>query len=193
MYIFKPKIPIWVNFGGSSTGRCLYILWHLVYFTAIWYMLWTFGIFFPIWVFCNKKKLATLSSYEMNVQSGVNVSLTGTKMVFCGLNSVRQTCHLLRFSQFRKLIPFLDEEQLFIRASWYKLLCSIFGDCQHRGCQMVCFQTKNLDLGKFLRALERKKLVYSIFIWKILRPFGIVYGHLAIKRQFGIFPPVLLY
>jgi hypothetical protein len=44
-YIFKPKIPIWVNFGGSCDGRCWYILWPLVYFTVssvyfgvIWYM-----------------------------------------------------------------------------------------------------------------------------------------------------------
>jgi hypothetical protein len=26
-YIFKPKIPIWVNFVGSCNGRRLYILW----------------------------------------------------------------------------------------------------------------------------------------------------------------------
>jgi hypothetical protein len=26
-HIFKPKIPILVNFGGSCNGRCCYILW----------------------------------------------------------------------------------------------------------------------------------------------------------------------
>jgi hypothetical protein len=38
-YIFKPKIPIWVNFGGPWNRKDLYILWpfgiyygHLVYF-----------------------------------------------------------------------------------------------------------------------------------------------------------------
>jgi hypothetical protein len=31
-YIIKPKIPIWVNFGGSCDGRC-------------WYILWSFGLF----------------------------------------------------------------------------------------------------------------------------------------------------
>jgi hypothetical protein len=31
-YIFRPKIPIWVIFGGSCNGRC-------------WYILWTFGLF----------------------------------------------------------------------------------------------------------------------------------------------------
>jgi hypothetical protein len=52
-HIFKPKIPIWVNFGGSYNGRCWYILWpfdyfkgHLSYFVdfiIIWY------ICFPFW------------------------------------------------------------------------------------------------------------------------------------------------
>jgi hypothetical protein len=42
-HIFKPKIPIWVNFGRSCNGRCWYILCpfglfygHLWYFVAIW-------------------------------------------------------------------------------------------------------------------------------------------------------------
>jgi hypothetical protein len=26
-FIFRPKIAIWVNFGGSCNGRCWYILW----------------------------------------------------------------------------------------------------------------------------------------------------------------------
>jgi hypothetical protein len=33
IYIFKPKMPIWVNFGGSCNGRC-------------WYILWPFGLFY---------------------------------------------------------------------------------------------------------------------------------------------------
>jgi hypothetical protein len=46
-FIFKPKISLWVNFGGNCYRRCWYILWtfglfygHLVYFKAIWYILW---------------------------------------------------------------------------------------------------------------------------------------------------------
>jgi hypothetical protein len=31
--ILKPKIQIWVNFGGPCNGRC-------------WYILWTFGLFY---------------------------------------------------------------------------------------------------------------------------------------------------
>jgi hypothetical protein len=36
---FKPKFPVWVNFGGCCNGRCWYI------FTAIRYILWPFGMF----------------------------------------------------------------------------------------------------------------------------------------------------
>jgi hypothetical protein len=36
-FVFKPKIPIWVSFGGSCDGRC-------------WYILEPFGIFNGFWV-----------------------------------------------------------------------------------------------------------------------------------------------
>jgi hypothetical protein len=69
MVYFQPKITIWVNFGGSSNGKCWYILWpfglfydHLVYFAYIWYILTTSGLFFPVLVCCTKKNLATLIS-----------------------------------------------------------------------------------------------------------------------------------
>jgi hypothetical protein len=38
---------------------------------------------------------------------------------------------------------------------------------------MAYFQTKNTNLGKFWRVLQRKMLVYIMAIWSILRPFGI--------------------
>jgi hypothetical protein len=57
-YIFKPKIPIGVNFGDV----CRYILWQfvlfyfqLVNFVAIWYILRSFGIFFPCWYVVPRK------------------------------------------------------------------------------------------------------------------------------------------
>jgi hypothetical protein len=68
MFIFKQKIPIWVNFGGP------YIDWKMLkYFMAVWNILQTFGIFYDhlvnivfIWysfilvlVSCTKKNLAT--------------------------------------------------------------------------------------------------------------------------------------
>jgi hypothetical protein len=42
-HVLKPKIPIWINFGGPWNGKCWYILWpygihysNLVYFMASW-------------------------------------------------------------------------------------------------------------------------------------------------------------
>jgi hypothetical protein len=45
-FVFKPKIPIWVNFGGSCNGKSWYILCpyglfycYWKYFMVIWYVL----------------------------------------------------------------------------------------------------------------------------------------------------------
>jgi hypothetical protein len=46
-----------------------------------------------------------------------------------------------------------------------------------QGCQMVWFQTKDPNLGKFWRVLLWKILVFFMTIWSILRPFEIFYGH----------------
>jgi hypothetical protein len=60
----------------------------------------------------------------------------------------------------------------------------------------IYFRTKNENLDKFRRVLKWKMFVYFMAIWKILRPFGIFYGHLVyfmaiwyILWQFGIFLP----
>jgi hypothetical protein len=45
-------------------------------------------------------------------------------------------------------------------------------------CQMVYFQTKNSNLGKFWRVLQWNFLVYFMVIWSILRPFDKCCGHL---------------
>jgi hypothetical protein len=57
-HIFKPKIAVWENFGGSCNGRCLfhgYLAYfrpfgifgdHLVYFMVIWYILSGFGMLY---------------------------------------------------------------------------------------------------------------------------------------------------
>jgi hypothetical protein len=54
-FIFKPKIPFWVNFGGSCNWRCWYILYtfgpfpgHLAYFIAIWYIFPRHGTFLEL-------------------------------------------------------------------------------------------------------------------------------------------------
>jgi hypothetical protein len=44
-FVFKPKLQIWVNFGGYCNGRCWYISWTFGLFTVFWYILLTFGIF----------------------------------------------------------------------------------------------------------------------------------------------------
>jgi hypothetical protein len=66
-HVFKPKILIWVNFGGTWNGRFWSILWpfglfwgHLVYLMVIWN-------FFPVLVSCLNKNLATLVSVRQSV------------------------------------------------------------------------------------------------------------------------------
>jgi hypothetical protein len=65
------------------------------------------------------------------------------------------------------------------------------GGSSRQGCQMVCFQTKNPNLGKFWRVLKWK-------FFYILRPSGLFYGHRKyfiaiwdILWSFGTFFPVL--
>jgi hypothetical protein len=55
-----------------------------------------------------------------------------------------------------------------------------------QGCQMVYFQTKNPNSGKFCRFLRWKMSVYFMAIWSILRPFGIMYVYLVYFSRFGI-------
>jgi hypothetical protein len=44
---------------------------------------------------------------------------------------------------------------------------------------MVCFQTKNPNLGIFWRVFQWKKLLYFMDTWSILRFFVIFHGHLV--------------
>jgi hypothetical protein len=39
----------------------------------------------------------------------------------------------------------------------------------YQGCQMVSFQIKNPNLGKFWRALDWKMLIYCMALWNILQ------------------------
>jgi hypothetical protein len=57
---------------------------------------------------------------------------------------------------------------------------------QEQDCQMVYFHTKNPAMGKFWRALEWKRLVYSMAVWNILRPFGNFVSIWYIFSRFGI-------
>jgi hypothetical protein len=48
-----------------------------------------------------------------------------------------------------------------------------------QGCQMVCFQTQNPNLGKSWGVLQWKMLLYFMPIWSIFRPLEIFYDHLV--------------
>jgi hypothetical protein len=61
----------------------------------------------------------------------------------------------------------------------YKIPCAHGPASCAQGCQMVCFQTKNQNLGKLWRVLQWKILVYFITIWSILLLLEIFYGHLV--------------
>jgi thiol-disulfide isomerase/thioredoxin len=68
-FVFKPKIPIWVNFGGPWNGKCRYILWsfgifydQLVDYLAIWQCCGNL-VYFPLfWYIVKRKNLATLAT-----------------------------------------------------------------------------------------------------------------------------------
>jgi hypothetical protein len=47
-----------------------------------------------------------------------------------------------------------------------------------QGCQMVSFQTKNPNSGKYRRALDWKVLIFMA-LWNILQTFGIFYDNLV--------------
>jgi hypothetical protein len=61
-HVFKPKIQIWVNFGGPWFKKVVLFYDHLEYFTAIWYILRPFGKlvaileYFPCFSILNKEK-----------------------------------------------------------------------------------------------------------------------------------------
>jgi hypothetical protein len=43
---FKPKIAVWIYFGGPWNRKYWYIVYgHLEYLPAIWNILWSFGTF----------------------------------------------------------------------------------------------------------------------------------------------------
>jgi hypothetical protein len=48
-----------------------------------------------------------------------------------------------------------------------------------QNCQMVYFQTKKPNFGKFWRALDWEMLIYIMVIWNILWTFGIFYDPLV--------------
>jgi hypothetical protein len=79
LFIFRPKIPIRVSFGGPWKGKCLW-----VYFYFIWnillpfgiHSLWSFGIF-PVLVYLDQSKSGNpVHSYFLRTH---NLSLNPTE------------------------------------------------------------------------------------------------------------------
>jgi hypothetical protein len=67
-------------------------------------------------------------------------------------------------------------------ALYYRLQVGVL-----HGCQMLYFKTKNPILGKFLRVLKWKVLVYFMALCSILRPFSIFCGHLIIFHGYLVY------
>jgi hypothetical protein len=158
---------------NSTLGKFWRVLqWTmLVYFMAIWSILRSFGIFyghliyfvairyiFPVLLCCTKKNLATLR-------------LCRKKLFF-----------LIKF--YARVFCWMKIEPLWIPS------CTFYDDdtAERRsempsddtsGCQMVYFQTKNPNLGKFGRVLQWKMLLYFMDTWSISRSFVISNGHLV--------------
>jgi hypothetical protein len=63
----------------------------------------------------------------------------------------------------------------------------------NQGCQIVYFQTRNINLCKFWSALDWKILMFFMAICNILWTFGIFYDHLVTFYVFfGTFFPLLV-
>jgi hypothetical protein len=105
----------------------------------------------------------------------------------------------LQFSQFGNCVHFdedLFSSAFFFFASGYSIclwswvrIGKILFFIYLQGWQMVCFQTKHPNLGKFWRVLLWKILVYFMTIWSILRPLEIFMAFGYILLEFGIFFP----
>jgi hypothetical protein len=73
------NIQIWVNFGGTYSGKCWYILWTLGPFYGLLYILWAFGkvsdnlvYFSPFWYFVLRKIWHPCLKCETNRQNVQN-------------------------------------------------------------------------------------------------------------------------
>jgi hypothetical protein len=75
-------------------------------------------------------------------------------------------------------------------AGWQQL--TKVGPQPVQGCQMVFFETKNPNLGKFWRVLQLKISVYFMPNWSILGSFGIFCSNLVyLKVLWNIFPVLM--
>jgi hypothetical protein len=97
----------------------------------------------------------------------------------------------------KMVVEYLEEAELarsFPSTKWNvyedKVLNTQISSAQ--GCQMVHFQTKNPNLGKFWNALHWKMLIYLMAICNISGTFGVFYGHLVHFVSVWFIFPVLV-
>jgi hypothetical protein len=168
-HIFKPKIQIWVNLGGSCDGNFWYIFCvHLIYFMSIWYISCPFGI--------------------LHVHLVYFVAFWYILCPF-GIFYV----HLVYFMSIWYILwPFgiFYVHLVYFMAIWY-ILCPFGIFYGH----LVYFMSIWYILCPF--GIFHVHLVYFMSIWYILWPFGIFYGHLVyfmpVCMLFGIIVPDLVY
>jgi hypothetical protein len=73
----------------------------------------------------------------------------------------------------------ISAEKIFLKNKNSREKCVEIACVCYQGCQMVYFQTKNPNLGKFRRVLDWKMLIHFKAIWNIYRIFDIFYDHLV--------------
>jgi hypothetical protein len=121
----------------------------------------------------------------------LRISATGSEIFY--LNSVLIARMTRRFYELNPLPPFhlFTFNQVCLLPAQVSLQQLLFSCCcwlESQGCQMVCFQTKNPNLGKFWRVyIFYDHLVYFTAIGNTLWPFGLFCGHLV------YFPPLFWY
>jgi hypothetical protein len=64
-YNFKQKVPILVNFVGSCSKRCRYMLWPFGIFFSPFGKIYVIWYIFPVSVCCTEKNLATLARTDL--------------------------------------------------------------------------------------------------------------------------------
>jgi hypothetical protein len=130
------------------------------------------GVFFT-------KRLVTLRSFseDSNIQfANTELFLNGLFRVILFANLQRNPVHVSHYRYFVEI----SINRLSTKPYLCRLPCRVLHaqPKAESNCQMVYFETKNPNLGKFRRVLQCKKmLVYFMEIWYILRPFGIFCGH----------------
>jgi hypothetical protein len=155
------------------------------------------------------------STYRTLISLTHFIDLSNTHFIDSLHRLIEHSFHWLISSTYRTLISsthfidlsnthFIDSFHRLIKHSFHRLISSTYRTLssstksspnltqdQRQGCQMVYFQNKNPNLGKFWRALEWKRLLYYLAVWNILQPFRTYFGHLVIYLVAirNIFPP----